>query len=46
MMAALRKMEMEKMMVEKDREEVEKEGSLKTTLAFTHEVITGHHPVS
>lgn len=47
MMAALRKMKMEKKMVEKDVEEVEKEGNLlKTTLAVTHYIITGRHPVS
>lgn len=46
MVAALRKMEMEKMMVEKDGEEVESEESLKTTLAFTHDVIMGRHPDS
>lgn len=43
MMVVFRKMEMEKMMVEKDREEVEKEGSFKIILVFIYEVITGYY---
>lgn len=47
MTAALRKMEMEKMVVERDREEVGKEGNLlETVLGVTHDVIPGCHSVA